>query len=74
MGEAATSLWNFAVCKLRFKLISPNEDKDKKKASPASASVGQDDGSPEVGSSKYNLYLCWTAKLFFLEVHPVRIC
>ena len=58
MGEAATSLWNFAVSKLRFKLISPNEDKDKKKITPASASVVQDDGSPEVGSSKCNSCLC----------------
>lgn len=49
VGEVVTSLWNFAVNKLRFKVISPNGEKEK--ASPASA-AGQPDVSPVVGSSK----------------------
>ena len=52
VGQAVSSLWNFAVSKLRFKLITSNEEKDKKKASPGSASVDQDERVPEVGSSK----------------------
>ena len=55
VGEVATSLWNFAVNKLRFKLISPNDDKDK--PTPASTSAAQDDTSPVIGSSKTYLYL-----------------
>ena len=51
VGEVVTSLWNFAVNKLRFKLISPNGEKEK--AAPgATTSAAQDDASPVIGSSK----------------------
>jgi hypothetical protein len=54
VGEAATSLWNFAMSKLKFKLVSPNGDKEK--ATPASTSSAQDDTSPVIGSSKTFLF------------------
>jgi hypothetical protein len=54
VGEAATSLWNFAMSKLKFKLVSPNGDKEK--VTPASTSSAQDDASPVIGSSKKFLF------------------
>lgn len=49
VGELLISLWNFAVNKLRFKLVSSADDESK---AGLSASAVQDVASPVVGSSK----------------------
>lgn len=49
VGELLISLWNFAVNKLRFKLVSSADDESK---AGLSASAAQDGTSPAVGTSK----------------------
>ena len=61
VGEVVTSLWNFAVNKLRFKILTPSGDK------ASSVSTDQDEASPVIGSSKSERYI------ITLHLYPVNI-
>ncbi|XP_028405111.1 E3 ubiquitin-protein ligase UBR5-like isoform X2 [Dendronephthya gigantea] len=50
VGEVVTSLWNFAVSKLRFRIVSSAESEKKEPNDPTS--VQQDDPSPAVGAKR----------------------